>query len=96
MKKLVFIALIAGFTSLSADGAAIYKKCAGCHGADAGKSALGKSKVIAGLPKAELVNMLNGYKDGSYGGAMKMIMKGQVAPLNAGQIDALAEYIHNK
>lgn len=78
---------------LAADGAALYKKCAGCHGANGEKVALGKSKVIQDLTQEQLKNSLAGYKDGSYGGSMKAIMKGQVAALNAEQIDSLASYI---
>ena len=96
MKKIALIALLAGFTTLSADGASLYKKCAGCHGVNAEKSALGKSQVIAGWSKSKIVNAINGYKAGTYGGAMKMIMKGQSIPLNASQIDALADYISSK
>ncbi len=96
MKKIAFIALFAGLTTLSADGASLYKKCASCHGANAEKSALGKSQIIAGWDKSKLVNAMNGYKNGTYGGAMKMIMKGQVAPLSAADVDALATYISSK
>ena len=47
--------------TLSADGAAAYKKCAACHGANGEKAALGKSKVINQMTKAEIVTALNGY-----------------------------------
>jgi cytochrome c553 len=96
MKKLTLTALIAGATMLSADGATLYKKCAGCHGANAEKSALGRSQVIAGWNKEKLVDVMIGYKKGTYGGPMKMIMKGQVMPLSDAQIKELAEYISNK
>jgi len=97
MKKVILITLIAGFTSLvAADGATIFKRCAGCHGVNAEKSALGRSQVIAGWPKSKIVNAIKGYKNGTYGGAMKMIMRGQVAPLNDSQIDAVATYISSK
>lgn len=94
MKKLaVFLALV-GATSLFADPAVLFKKCASCHGAKAEKPALGKSQVIAGWDVAKIEGALKGYKDGSYGGPMKGLMKGQVASLNDDQIKALAEYIH--
>ena len=76
------------------DAAALYKsKCAGCHGAKGEKHALGKSNVIAGQPKALLIQKLDGYKEGSYGGAMKSIMKSQVGSLDEEQIEALSGYI---
>ena len=96
MKRVSAIAVLLGVTSLFAvDGATLYKKCSACHGANGEKSALGKSQVIAGWSKDRLVKAMKGYKNGTYGGAMKMIMKGQVFPLNDAQIDALAEYISN-
>ena len=70
-----------------------YAKCAGCHGAHGEKKALGKSKIIAEMSKADIVAALNGYKDGSYGGPMKGLMKGQVASLSDADITAISEKI---
>jgi len=67
--------------------------CAGCHGADFGKAAMGKSKIVKDMSKADIVKALKGYKDGSYGGAMKGIMKGQAGPLSDAQIEAIANKI---
>jgi cytochrome c-type protein NapB len=67
--------------------------CAGCHGADFSKSALGKSKIVKDMSKADIETALNGYKDGSYGGAMKGIMTGQVAKLSKEDITAIATSI---
>ena len=75
------------------DGGAIYKACASCHGANAEKKALNKSEVIQGWEVSKTVAALKGYKDGSYGGPMKGIMKGQVAKLSDAQIQAVAEHI---
>lgn len=74
-------------------GQTIYAACSACHGADASKIALGKSQVIKGWDSAKTQNALNGYKDGTYGGPMKGIMKGQVSALSAEDIKAVAEYI---
>jgi cytochrome c553 len=92
VKSLVVAAAILG-TSAMADGAATYKKCASCHGVNGEKVALGKSKVIADMSKEDLVASMNGYKDGSYGGPMKGLMKAQVAKLSAEEIESLATYI---
>ncbi|MDX9960545.1 MAG: cytochrome C [Aliarcobacter sp.] len=70
-----------------------YAKCAGCHGADGEKAALGKSKIIKDMPKAEFVAALKGYQDGTYGGAMKNLMVGQVKGLDEATIQALADQI---
>ncbi|WP_457594354.1 c-type cytochrome [Hydrogenimonas sp.] len=73
---------------------ALYKsKCAGCHGAKGEKHALGKSEVLAGQKRELLVQKIRGYKEGTFGGAMKSIMKSQVASLDDAQIEALAGYI---
>ena len=85
------VTLTAGL--LMADGAALFKKCAGCHGIAGEKAALGKSKVIKDMTKLEIREALNGYKDGSYGGPMKGLMKGQVASLNGDQIQMIADVI---
>jgi len=69
------------------------KACAGCHGANFEKSAMGKSKIVKDLSKADIEKALKGYKDGSYGGAMKAIMKGQVAKLSDDDITAIADSI---
>ncbi len=94
MKKFTIALAITAVASLAmADGAALYKKCAGCHGMKAEKKALNKSQVIQGWDAAKIEAALKGYKDGSYGGAMKGLMKGQVASYDDAKIKAVAEYI---
>lgn len=90
--------LILGITSILAaeDGAALFQKCASCHGAAGEKHALNKSKIIHEMSKAEIVTALKGYKDGSYGGPMKALMKGQVAGYNDDQIETVASFIAKK
>jgi cytochrome c553 len=81
-------------TASDSNGKLLYmQKCASCHGQKAEKTALGKSQVIAGWEAAKIEAALNGYKDGTYGGAMKGLMAGQVGILDAGQIKALSAYI---
>jgi len=74
-------------------GKTLYKACAGCHGASGEKAALGKSQIIQAWPAEKTEHALNGYKDGSYGGAMKGLMKGQVSKLSDSDIKAVSEYI---
>ncbi|PLY06302.1 MAG: cytochrome C [Arcobacter sp.] len=78
---------------LAEKGKGLYLKCAGCHGANAEKPALGKSQVIKGWDAAKVATALKGYKDGSYGGVMKGVMKSQVVNLSDEEIDALGAYI---
>ncbi|NPA59326.1 MAG: c-type cytochrome [Epsilonproteobacteria bacterium] len=75
------------------DAKVLFKTCAGCHGASGEKVALGKSKVIKGWDASKVTTALNGYKDGTYGGAMKGLMKAQVSKLSEADIKALAGYI---
>jgi cytochrome c553 len=75
------------------DGAKLFATCAGCHGLKGEKKALGQSQVIGGWDTQKTINALNGYKAGTYGGAMKGVMAGQVAKLDEAKIKALAEYI---
>ena len=80
-------------TGLLADGASAYKKCAGCHGQNGEKAALGKSKVIANMSKQEIVDSMKGYQNGTYGGPMKGLMVGQVKGLSDADIQAIADMI---
>ena len=75
------------------DGAKLFKACSSCHGTKAEKKALGKSQIIAGWDSAKIVNALKGYKNGTYGGAMKEVMQGQAGKLSDAEINALAKYI---
>ena len=94
MKKIVLLlTTLFAVTLMASDGADLYKKCAGCHGVKAEKKALGKSHVIAKMSEKEIVAALKGYKDGTYGGAMKGIMKGQVAPYSDEDIQKVAKHI---
>lgn len=94
MKKLVLTTLFAAATAATLS-AASFAACAGCHGANGEKAALGKSQIIKGWDEAKTIAALKGYKDGTYGGAMKGVMTGQVATKTDAEIDALATYISN-
>ncbi len=89
MKKIILGTLILSASLMAANWA----PCSGCHGVNAEKSALGKSQIIKGWPAEKIVAALKGYKDGSYGGAMKGVMKGQVSRLSDEDIENLANQI---
>jgi cytochrome c553 len=73
---------------------ASYSKCAGCHGKDGKMKALGKSEIIAGQAKADLVKKIGEYKAGTRNAnGMGTLMKGQVAGLTDADIDAIATYV---
>jgi len=92
-KVLLGLAVAGSLSIVSASGADVYKKCTACHGATAEKKALGKSAIIKGWETQKTVAALKGYQDGTYGGAMKGLMKGQVASLSDAQIEDVAKFI---
>jgi cytochrome c553 len=92
-KVLLGLTIVGSLSVAAADGEKLYKSCGACHGASGEKKALGKSEVIKGWQASKTVAALKGYKDGTYGGAMKGLMKGQVKALDDAQIEALAKFI---
>jgi len=90
-KVLKVIAL--GSLLASSSYAASTAACAGCHGQHFEKVAMGKSKVVKDMSEADILVALKGYKDGTYGGAMKGLMKGQVASLSDADMKAIAASI---
>jgi len=94
MKKFAIAMLLTGSTLLMADGAALFTKCAGCHGQHGEKAALGKSAIIKGQDAAKTAEQLKGYKAGTLNQhGMGSLMKGQTATLTDADIQALADYI---
>lgn len=92
IKQSIIAITTIGLLSITAT-AANTTACAGCHGANFEKAALGKSKIVKDLSKEDIIKALHGYKDGSYGGAMKGVMKGQVAKLTDKDIEEIATSI---
>ena len=74
-------------------GAEVFKKCSACHGKSGESKALNKSAIIKGWQTQRVITAINGYKDGTYGSAMKGVMKPQVAKLSEAEIKAVSEYI---
>ncbi len=95
MKKIALTLLLAGTTlAMAADGAELYKKCAGCHGADGKTKALGKSNPIAGLAAEEVIKDLQGYKAGTLNKhGMGGVMKAN-ANMSDEDMKAVAEFIN--
>jgi len=91
MKKIVLasiVALAAGSTLMAA--AVNPAACAGCHGASFEKHALGVSKIVKDLTHDEIASALVGYKNGTFGGPMKGVMKGQVGRYTVAELKAFA------
>ncbi len=89
IKKLLIGSIIAS----GAIYAASVSACVGCHGASFEKKALGVSKVVKDMSKEDIIKALKGYKAGTYGGAQKGLMKGQVASLSDKDIEDIANMI---
>ncbi|WP_126381206.1 c-type cytochrome [Desulfovibrio ferrophilus] len=92
MSTVVMISALAAATAF-ADGGELYKRCAGCHGADGSKQAMGVSAPLKGQCSEDLEKKMLGYLDGSYGGAKKMIMTNTLKKLSPEQIKELADHI---
>ena len=90
MKKIV---IAASLLVASVAFANPYAKCATCHGAAGEKAALGKSKIIKDMTKADFVSALKGYQDGTYGGATKGLMAAQVKGMDEATMNAIADVI---
>ena len=92
MKKIVLSAIFVAATAASLS-AASFAACATCHGANGEKAALGKSKIIKDLSKADFVSALKGYQAGTYGGAQKGLMVGQVKDMTEATMNEIADLI---
>jgi cytochrome c-type protein NapB len=92
MKKLVASAVIAGTVTIAMAGVNA-GACKGCHGQKWEKHALGTSKVVANMTHADIEKALIGYKKGTYGGAKKGIMKGQVARYSEADLKAFSQTV---
>ncbi len=79
--------------STQTSASTLYQPCAGCHGMDASKAALGKSQIIKGWDVKKIADALHGYKAGTYGRDMKGLMAGQTSKLSDEDIKILSEYI---
>ena len=93
MKKLVLTSVAAIALTSAAFAGVNANACKGCHGANFEKHALGKSKIVKDMTHAEIAKALKGYKAGTYGGSMKVVMKGQVGRYSDADLEAFAQTI---
>jgi cytochrome c553 len=95
MKKLTLVitALALSALSLTAapNGKALSAKCAGCHGIDFSKHALGRSDIVKGWSARRVTSVLIGYKTTRE--SDELVMKKAVSNLSKSQIKAIAKYI---
>jgi len=79
IKILAILAIGIAVGSTLASASVNLAVCEGCHGQHFEKKALGVSKIVKDLNATEISKALIGYKNGTFGGPMKGIMKGQVS-----------------
>jgi len=94
MKIIILSTLIS--LLLFANTLELYKNCAGCHGENGEKMALGQSKIITGQDHNLTVKQLTAYKEGElnmYG--LGNIMQVQLRTFDTEEIEALARYIES-
>jgi len=92
MKK-IFLSLIGVLVvSIFANDMSVVR-CMGCHGKVFEKSAMGKSKIVKDMNSTEISSALIGYQNGSYGGVMKGLMKGQVSKYSKDEIEQITKII---
>ena len=95
IKQSIIIIITIGLLTLSASAKFNIKSCTGCHGDNLEKKAMSISKVITSMKKVDIIKALHGYKDGSYGGVMKGVMKGFAKKLSDDDITTIAEKYGN-
>ncbi|SKA63769.1 c-type cytochrome [Desulfobaculum bizertense] len=100
MRKAVVTGIVCALFTFGAVGIAqadahkLYKsKCAGCHGQNGEKLALGAGVPLKGHSAADLEKMMKGYLDGTYGGNKKTIMVNILKKLSPEEISGLAKHI---
>lgn len=76
------------------DAAVLYKtRCQSCHGPDGGQSPIPGINPIKGQSSENLLNMLKGFQQGTFGGPQKQVMEGITHQLTDEQMQSLADYI---
>ncbi len=95
MKKLTLLVSILALSALSLaaapNGKALSAKCAGCHGVDFSKHALGRSDVVKGWSASKIEAALRDYKTTTE--SDELVMRTEVKNFSNAQIKAIAKYI---
>ena len=95
MKKLNLLVSVLALSALSLaaapNGKALSAKCAGCHGVDFSKHALGRSEVVKGWSASRIEAALRNYKTTTE--SDELVMKAQIGNYSYAQIRAIAKYI---
>lgn len=90
MKKIIQTVALGAILATSSAYAVSIAVCAGCHGQNFEKAAMGKSKIVKDMSLKDIVNALKGYKAGTYGDTMKKMMEDQVKHLKDSDLEAMS------
>ena len=90
MKKLITKVALGVVLTMASSYAVSIAACAGCHGQNFEKRAIGKSLVVKDMSLKEIIVALKGYKDGTYGDTMKQMMVSQVKNVKDADLEAMA------
>jgi len=90
MKKIIKTVALGALLASSSAYAVSIAACAGCHGQHFEKSALGQSKIVKDMSLKDIMKALKGYKEGTYGGAMKKVMTDQLKNMKTSDIEAMS------
>lgn len=94
MKQILFILVLSISNLFSADGAALFKKCAPCHGLKAETTLENKFEAISSWDALKIEKALKGYKNGTRKDkGMGALMRGKVANLSKADIKSVSAYI---
>lgn len=76
------------------DAAALFQsRCQACHGQDASRAPAPGITPIKGKSSEDILKMLEGFQDGTFGGAQKQVMEGVAHQLTEAQMKELADYV---
>jgi cytochrome c-type protein NapB len=90
MKKLITKVALGMVLATAGSYAVSIAACAGCHGQNFEKKAMGKSKIVKDMTLKEIIASLKGYKAGTYGDTMKQMMVAQVKNVKDSDLEAMA------
>ena len=90
MKKLITKVALGMVLATAGSYAVSIAACAGCHGQNFEKKAMGKSLVVKDMSLKEIILALKGYKAGTYGDTMKQMMMTQVINVKDADLEAMA------
>ena len=91
IKHIIMIIATLGLFSVIASAEFSETSCMGCHGSNFEKAAMGHAKVLTTMTAEEITTALNGYKDGTYGGVMKKLMKAQAISMSEDDIEEFSD-----